>query len=56
VGNCSTKLPSIPKVHDFSEKIIDNWIERWKARKTLSDREFFFNSGFFEKNIKFKRH
>ncbi len=26
---------------DFSEKIIDNWIERWKARKTLSDREFY---------------
>lgn len=26
---------------DFSEKIIDNWIERWQARKTLSDKEFY---------------
>ncbi len=26
---------------DFSEIIIDNWIERWQARKTLSDKEFY---------------
>jgi len=26
---------------DFSEKIMSNWIKRWRARKTLSDQEFY---------------